>query len=693
MNHFTRIFAVLAMVATTATGFAYNFEEGGIYYNINSDETSVTVTYQGGSWSAYPDEYTGAVVIPASVVHEGTTYAVTMIGQYAFKKCVGLTSVSIPNSVTQLSQYAFEECKGLTAITIPNSVTTIDDAAFRNCDGLKSVSIGSGVEAINRFAFTSCDALTSITIPNSVEKLGEGAFRSCSSLASVSIGSGVVEMGDELFFNNSALTTIKVASGNPVYDSRSNCNAIIETATNTLLFGCKGTSIPDGVTSIAADAFVNSGITSVTIPNSVTKIGSMAFWGCKDLTSVSLGNSLIKIGEEAFEDCTALKSITIPNSVTNVSKRAFHNCESMTSLSIGSSLSYIADQAFLGCSGLTSIKVASGNTTFDSRNNCNAIIKTATNTLILGCASSTIPNTVTTLGKEAFKYSKISSIIIPNSVTKIESYAFQHCTELKSIAIPNSVTTIGNYAFDGCSSMTSVSIGKGTTSISTYGPFVGCPLSSLTVDPENPVYDSRDNCNAIIQTATNTLLFGFKSTIIPNTVTTIANSAFQRCVDLTAITIPNSVTTILGWTFVECPNLTSVSIGSGVTKIDANSFDFNNTTANLKYVRVLGTTPPTLVSDAFSSPTFSEGTLYVPKGCLSTYKCWPWEKFNTMVESDFIKGDVNVDNEVNATDITALINHLLNVQAYPHFTTDVNNDNTVNVTDVTDIITQILGGK
>ncbi|MDD6832568.1 MAG: leucine-rich repeat protein [bacterium] len=110
MNHFTRIFAVLAMVATTATGFAHNFEEGGIYYNINTDETSVTVTYQGNSWSAYPDEYTGAVVIPASVVHKGTTYAVTMIGQYAFKKCVGLTSVSIPNSVTQLSQYAFEGC-------------------------------------------------------------------------------------------------------------------------------------------------------------------------------------------------------------------------------------------------------------------------------------------------------------------------------------------------------------------------------------------------------------------------------------------------------------------------------------------------------------------------------------------------------------------------------------------------------
>lgn len=693
MNHFTRIFAVLAMVATTATGFAHNFEEGGIYYNINSDETSVTVTYQGSSWSAYPDEYTGAVVIPASVVHEGTTYAVTMIGQYAFKKCVGLTSVSIPNSVTQLSQYAFEGCKGLTAITIPNSVTTIDDAAFSKCEGLKSVSIGSGVEAIHRYAFNGCDALTSITIPNSVKELGDGAFISCSSLASVNIGSGVENMGSVLFENNIALTTIKVASDNPVYDSRSNCNAIIETATNTLLFGCKGTSIPDGVTSIAESAFEYSGITSVTIPNSVTTIGYGAFSSCKDLTSVSLGNSLKKIGEEAFEDCTALKSITIPNSVTNVSKRAFHNCESMTSLSIGSSLSYIADQAFLGCSGLTSIKVASGNTTFDSRNNCNAIIKTATNTLILGCASSTIPNTVTTIGEEAFNYSKISSIIIPNSVITIEFSAFEDCTELKSISIPNSVTTIGSYAFRSCSSMTSVNIGKGTTSISKSAPFGGCPLSSLTVDPENPVYDSRDNCNALIQTATNTLLFGFKNTIIPNTVTTIANSAFQRCADLTAITIPNSVTTIGGWAFVECPNLTSVSIGSGVTKIDANNFDFNNTTANLKYVRVLGTTPPTLASDTFSSTTFSEGTLYVPKGCLSTYKCWPWEKFNTMVESDFIKGDVNVDNEVNATDITALINHLLNVQAYPHFTTDVNNDNTVNVTDVTDIITQILGGK
>ena len=250
----------------------------GINYNLNTETKQAEVT------SGY---YTSSVItIPETFTYDGVTYSVTSIGYQAFYKCYGLTSVTIPNSVTSIGSYAFRY-SSLTSVTIPNSVTEIGNNAFQSCSALKSVTISNNVTGISSSTFQSCFSLTSVTIPNSVTYISDNAFQACSALKSVTIGNGVFTIASTAFMYCSELTSITVESGNTVYDSRDNCNAIIQTASNTLVAGCKNTVIPNSVTCIGDNAFQYcSGLTSVTIPNSVTSIGSGAFRDCSGLTEV-----------------------------------------------------------------------------------------------------------------------------------------------------------------------------------------------------------------------------------------------------------------------------------------------------------------------------------------------------------------------------------------------------------------------
>ena len=289
-----------------ATVTAHDFEVDGIYYIINGNEA--TVTFRGTSYYEYSNEYSGSVTIPSSVTYNGTIYSVTSIGVLAFYNCSGLTSVTIPNPVTEIGYSAFSGCRGLTSVTIPTSLKTIGERAFKDCQ-----------------------SLTSVAIPNSVTTIGESAFYNCSALTSVSIGNSVTSIGDLAFWNCSGLTSIVVASGNTTYDSRGNCNAIIETASNTLIAGCCNTVIPGTVTTIGDDAFAYcSGLTRVTIPISVTTIGHDAFRYCKGLSSVTIPNSVTSIGDMAFLECSGLKSVTIHGSVTSIGDWAFRGCSGLT---------------------------------------------------------------------------------------------------------------------------------------------------------------------------------------------------------------------------------------------------------------------------------------------------------------------------------------------------------------------------
>ena len=442
--------------------------------------------------------------------------SVTSIGSYAFGYCENLLSITVSsgNAVydsrnncnaiieTSTNNLIF----GCNSTVIPDSVTIIGDAAFYYCNGLTNIAIPENVISIGADAFHFCTSLTSISIPSCVTSIADYAFAGCSSLESINIGGGVKNLGKSILWACESLTSITVSPGNANYDSRKNCNAIIEKSTNTLIAGCKNTIIPNGVTSIGDDAFDY----------------------CTSLTSIIIPDSIISIGEEAFYNCTGLISITIPDSVTSIGNYAFYMVPNII---------------------YTENMTATGSP-WDAR--CvngyvdgNLVYKDSTKTELCACSSSvtgsiTIPDSVTSLGTSAFGgCNGLTSIAIPDSITSIGASAFGGCNGLTCVTIPNSVESIGDYAFYNCTSLTSVIIPDSITSIAD-GVFSCSGLTSIT---------------------------------IPNSVTSIGNWAFDFCTSLISITIPSSVTCIGDIVFYHCTSLTSITIPDSVTSIGNDVFD------------------------------------------------------------------------------------------------------------------------
>ena len=408
----------------------------------------------------------------------------------------------------------------------------------------------------------------------------------------VNIASGCTEIGDGAFYIFPSLGRVYI----PDTVTRIGNNAF------KVCWNLPKIDIPDNVTSIGSSAFTDcQSLSSITIPSGVTTIGDCTFENCFNLTSVTMTDNVTSIGASAFTSCISLKNITIPSGVSVINEYTF-NDNGLYDLHIPSSVTSISTTSFINSRRLTGITVDSNNSVYDSRNNCNAIIETSSNTLVVGCVNT----------------------VLPSSVTKIGASAFRGCVLLTGITIPDTVTRISGSAFYQCSAMTSVGIGSGVTSIG-FNPFANCSsLTSITVDSNNSVYDSRDNCNAIIKTSNNTLVVGCKNTVIPNSVTSISANSFWECTSLSSIAIPDSVTTIGGDAFYSCYNLTSVTIGSGVTTIQSRAFVFCN---KLSSITCTKRTAPTLGGTSGADYTYpfyglpTNGTLYVPTGATG-YNNW-----------------------------------------------------------------------
>jgi len=430
---------------------------------------------------------------------------VTTIGNYAFSKS-SIKSIEIPEGVTTIENYAFAQCDSLVEIVLPTSIVSIEENAFQGSTSLSKILIPSGTR--NKFAsmaglkdmedklvetptdikqkqfvqdsirqvdtqdgiakqsktdtnlITFNETKTTAKEPrqsirerkpsnNVEEKLSQQMNQSKSPIKADSTYNKKIPnvtfdkkelqkvlekfptnlIADGLMYQKNATYMGLQVIGLIIGADRSN----FITATIPHHITYNGMSLP--VTSIGNQAFNGCyALTSIKIPNSVTHIGEFAFGSCVSLTSISIPKQVTSIGDGAFFDCSALTSITIPRNVTTIGMQAFSNCSSLTSITIPRNVTTIGELAFFNCSSLTNIVVEEGNTHYDSRNHCNAIIETATNALIIGCPNTIIPNNVTEINELAFfGCDALTSITIPHSVTTIQYRAFEACTSLKTI--------------------------------------------------------------------------------------------------------------------------------------------------------------------------------------------------------------------------------------------------------------------
>ncbi|MBQ8175697.1 MAG: leucine-rich repeat domain-containing protein [Oscillospiraceae bacterium] len=525
-------------LALSGTGEMENYERDILRTLDHGENVSL-------EWIKSPFEYSDE--IEKIVIGEG----ITSIGDYNFRGCTNLKEVIIPITVTSIGQYAFDGCTGLESITIPGTVT-IDYTAFNNCKAMENLIIANGtteimegtfqcwtniknvklpysLTSIGDNAFRECVGLTNITIPDSVTSIGAAAFEECTSLTSITIPESVTTISRNLFSCCTELSSVTLHDG----------ITAIEDYAFVYCENLTDVTLPKKLEKIGTNAFGYTGLTSVTIPDSVVSLSG--FYYCTELKSITIPNGVKYINDKAFKGCSGLTNVTIPNTVNAIYKEAFFDCTGLTSITIPESVTSIGEKAFSGCTGLTDVVILGDLTGMGTY-----AFMDCTN-----LTSLTIDDGVTLIGAGAFKgCTQLANVTISDSVTSIGGSAFYGCTNLKSITIPDSVTSIGGSAFKGCTQLTSVTIPKDVTLI--YGStFEGCRgLTSITI-PENVtiIYEKAFyGCT------------GIKNIIIPDGVKAIGERAFANCTSLTNIVIPDSVVKYNAISndapFENCANLT-----------------------------------------------------------------------------------------------------------------------------------------
>ncbi len=588
---------------------------------------------------------------------------VTKISDWSFAECPNLKTVTLGNSVKTIGWSAFYNCKGLKSITVPNSVTDIGDSAFYKCTSLNSAKLGSGLKSIGDGAFHYCSSLLSVVIPSDVTTIGESAFAGCTALTSVKISNSVTKIGTCAFdgctklsdvtlsnsitsivygtfggclslknidipksvksiesraFSDSGLNEINIPekvekidtnafdycedvqkitvdAGNKIYEGKGNC--IIEKSNKTLVQGCKNSIIPtDGsVTRVGDFAFCGmTNLERIIIPDRITKIGNCAFYDCTGLTSITLGNSLASIGDNAFVGCHKLVEI-INHSSFNIEKESYDyggigssaleihkgNESKVKNISGYSFYTYNDVNYLLGYTGTDTKLVLpsnfngnsyeirryafSGNSKIQSMEIPNSVTKIGDGAF--SCSwllkSIVIPDSIEEIPNSAFEdCTSLESVTIGNGVTNIEENAFNYCSALTNINIPDSVLNIGCSAFSNCTTLKTVTTGSGLKEIGDSA-FRNCPkLETVTLGSsvESIGYSAFVDC------------VGLKSINIPNTVTNIYENAFAGCSELSDISIPNGITSIVYGTFDGCLKLDNISIPNNIKSIEASAF-------------------------------------------------------------------------------------------------------------------------
>lgn len=644
--------------------------------------------------------------------------SVTCIESLAFKSCTSLKRVYIPESVTLIGKDVFEDCYSL-SIFISTSYTeeypaeryaiengiryaielgentytfcpngavriegteAVDDAwkYFVNKNNIHYVYIEEGIPEIAEGAFYECYELETVVIPSSVKSIGVEAFGFCSNLTSITIPQSVTSIEEGTFISCDSLKRIVVEEGNAVYDSRDNCNAIIETKTNTLIYGCQNTVIPSSVTSIADSAFLEcNNMQSIRIPSSVSKIGEYSFLGCENMQSVIIPSSVTSIGEGAFEECENLTIYSFKKSKAEI----YAEKESLSFLEIKEREYEVKGNIYiLSEEGNLTIK---GKAVVDDSWK-DYIEKSLVQEVIIeegiqkigtsafeGCRNVkriTLPESLLKIEWNAFgQCISLHSINIPDSVMSIGGAAFWECINLEEISIPSNLTGIQDNTFDTCTNLKCIRIPKSVSEIG-ENAFYGCDgICKIEVEEGNLYYDSRENCNAIIRTEDNVLIRGCRNTKIPSNVVEIDSLAFIGCCSLDSITIPESVTRIGCLAFYECYGLKRIIIPKSVECIDELAF---NGCYNMNLLGSL---------DSYAATYAKENNIHFI----------PLESLNNII------GDVDGNGTITAADALGILKYIAGLQTITDAgllsVADVNGDSCITANDALDILKKIAG--
>ena len=541
---------------------------------------------------------------------------VKSIGESAFRGRAKLTSLGLHDAVEEIESFAYAGCTALKSAFIPAGVRYVGRGVFIRCENLKYINVDEKNERYDsRF---DCDAIietqsatlragcSNTIIPENILTIYEYAFEGIN-IESINIPASVTTIDERAIYNCALLGSITVDEKNSVYDSRDNCNAIIKTKTNELIVGCYNTVIPNGVKSIANYAFEEVGhLGDVIIPPSVTSIGDYAFKG-SFLTGVYLPPSITSIGKYAFAWNSGIKEIvacmTTPPTIAETTFT-----------------SDIVENAKLIVPPDTKAKYQAAEywkkfKTIEEGTRGGQCGPNAFWTMLNGGVNITGTGAMYEYSNVVAKrdWGEVNTVNIGEGITEVGAYAFVDDKIIKKVSFPSTLTAIGKNAFYRCSDMEYIWIPKSVTNIDDQA-FSGCYSAKLIyVEDDNKVYDSRNNCNAIIKTADNELLYGNPATVIPNTVTSIGVHAFSYCSNLTKMTIPGSVTGIQRAAFYQ---------------------------TSLKELYVEAIEPPVCGVSPFLGVNVAECRLYVPKVSIEKYKAAKyWKDFIILAGVDDITAD------------------------------------------------------
>lgn len=575
------------------------------------------------------------------IVEEG----ITAIGYYLFAGCQVVQDVVLPDGLRKISYGAFDSCSSLYDIDIPNSVEEIDYSAFGNCislaqielpDGIKEIKsdafehtalkdnagdelyigkylisvrdsfygeyrVKEGTELIADGAFHSNKNITKVILPSSLRIIGSGAFNYCSSLTDINIPESVSVIGNSfnntgIYDDNSEWTEDALYIDNCLVRVKKDYSGEFKIKEDTRIIAggaflsCSNitkVTIPNGVICIGASAFESCSATEVTVPDSVMYIGDEAFFGCF-IAGINIPNKLTQICDYAFAN-SRIENVTIPENVKRIGLYAFTNCPELKNLSISKTVDEIEPCAFSSCHKLESIDIDRNNKTFDSRNDCNALINTDNNTLMCGCINTIIPDSVTAIGLFAFACcNSLKEINFSDNVVEIDFFAFLACENLNKVVLPNNLKKMGISAFQDCKNITELIIPEGVSEIgdSAFDQCEGIKEISIPTSIQRigsdafdstGYYNDKTNWDGDLLYIDDCLIEAASSLVgncdVKEGTRIIADYAFSSAYGVTSVTIPSGITKVSKNLFNSCYNLTSVSLPNSIVEIDEGAFN------------------------------------------------------------------------------------------------------------------------